>query len=105
MALFPKGVSDMAKWKRYDKEFRLGAARLVVEQGYSQAEAARQLGVSAWSIGRWIGHFRASGELPSDGEPMPEADEMKALRKQVKRLQMENEILKKAAAYFAKESL
>ena len=95
----------MAKRKRYDREFKLGAARLVVEQGYTQAEAARRLGVSSWSIGRWIEHFRSSGELPPDGEPVPEAEEMKALRKQVKRLQMENEILKKAAAYFAKESL
>lgn len=95
----------MAKRKRYDREFKLGAARLVVEQGYTQAEAARRLGVSAWSIGRWIERFRASGELPPEGERVPEAEEMKSLRKQVKRLQMENEILKKAAAYFAKESL
>ena len=95
----------MAKRKRYDREFKLGAARLVVEQGYTQAEAARRLGVSSWSIGRWIERFRASGELPPEGEAVAEAEEMKALRKQVKRLQMENEILKKAAAYFAKESL
>jgi transposase-like protein len=105
MSLFPKGVSEMAKRKRYDREFKLGAARLVVEQGYTRAEAARRLGISAWSIGRWIEHFRASGELPPEGEPVPEAEEMKGLRKEVKRLRLENEILKKAAAYFAKESL
>ena len=95
----------MAKRNRYGKEFKLGAARLVVEQGYTRAEAAERLGVSAWSIGRWIEHFRDSGELPPTGQPQPEAEEMKALRKEVKRLQLENEILKKAAAYFAKESL
>jgi transposase len=105
MSLFPKGVFDMAKGKRYDREFKLGAARLVVEQGYTQAEAARRLGVSSWSIGQWIEKFRAAGDLPPAGEPLPEAEEMKTLRKQLKRLQMENEILKKAAAYFAKESL
>ena len=95
----------MAKRKRYGKEFRLGAARLVVEQGYTQAEAGRRLGVSSWSIGRWIDLFRKSGELPPEGKPLPEAEEMKSLRTENKRLLMENEILKKAAAYFAKESL
>ena len=43
----PKGVSDTAKQERYDEEFKLGAARLVVEQGYTQAKATRRLGVSA----------------------------------------------------------
>jgi transposase-like protein len=95
----------MAKQKRYDKEFRLGAARLVVEQGYTQAEAAARLGVTSWSVRHWIEKFRASGELPPEGRRVPEAEEMKELRKRVKRLEMENEILKKAAAYFAKESL
>lgn len=95
----------MAKGKRYDEQFRLGASRLVVEQGYSQSEAARRLGVAATTIATWIERFRQSGHLPPAGQPVPEAEEIKALRKQVKRLQLENEILKKAAAYFAKESL
>ena len=58
------------KQKRYDNEFRLGAARLVVEQGYSQAEAARRLGVTANSIKAWIDQFRATGELPPAGQPV-----------------------------------
>jgi transposase-like protein len=98
-----KGVSSMAK--RYDKEFRLGAARLVVDQGYSQSEAARRLGVTVTSIKTWIDQFRSTGELPPAGQVVPEAEELKALRKENKRLQLEVEILKKAAAYFAKESL
>jgi transposase-like protein len=95
----------MAKKKRYGKEFKLGAARLVVEQGYTRVEAAERLGVSAWSIRRWMEQFRQSGELPPEGQPVLEAEEMKGLRKENKRLRLENEILKKAAAYFAKESL
>jgi transposase-like protein len=95
----------MAKGKRYDKEFRLGAARLVVEQGYTQAEAGRRLGVTPTTIKTWIERFRKSGELPLAGQPVPEAEELKTLRKELRRVQMENEILKKAAAYFAKESL
>ena len=78
---------------------------MFTRRGNTQADAARRLGISAWSIGRWIERFRASGELPPEGEPVPEAEEMRALRKEVKRLRLENEILKKAAAYFAKESL
>ena len=95
----------MPRGKRYDKEFRLGAARLVVEQGYSRAEAARRLGVTETSIKGWIERFRATGELPPVGQVVPEAEELKTLRTEFKRLQLENEILKKAAAYFAKESL
>ena len=77
----------------------------MVEQGYTRSEAAKRLGVSGWTITQWIKQLRESGELPPEGEPTPEADEMRDLRKELKRLRMENEILKKAAAYFAKESL
>ena len=95
----------MAKQKRYGKDFKLQAARLVVEQGYSFREAGERLGVSAWSIRYWVGRFRETGELPPEGESRPVAEELKQLRKENMRLQMENEILKKAAAYFAKESM
>ena len=95
----------MAKRKSYDKEFRLGAARLVVEQGYSQAEAARRLGVAGTTVKAWIEQFRKSGELPPEDQPVPEAEELKRLRQENRRLELDNQILKKAAAYFAKESL
>jgi len=95
----------MPKGKRYDRDFQLEAARLVVEQGYSKAEVSRKLGVSAWSVGRWVNRFRENGEFNCDGEITKEAEELRDLRKQLKKLQTENEILKKAAAYFAKESL
>lgn len=95
----------MAQAKRYDKEFRLGATRLVVEQGDTQAEAARRLGVAATTLKTWTEQVRKSGELPPADQPVPEAEELKTLRKQLRRVQMENEILKKAAAYFAFASL
>ena len=95
----------MTKQKRYTKEFRLEAARLVVEQGYTLAEAANRLGVSGWSIGNWIRKFRQTGELASADTPQPVAEDLKQLRRENKRLKLENEILKKAAAYFARESL
>ena len=95
----------MAKQKRYEHSFKLQAARLVVEQGYSLNEAAQRLGVSTWSIRQWIKKFQASGDLPPAGQAVPEAEEMHRLRKELKQLRLENEILKKAAAYFAKDSL
>lgn len=95
----------MAKYRKYDKEFKLQAAGLVALHGYSYREAGERLGVSAWSIRDWVRKFRESGELPPEDETEPKADQLKELRKENSRLKMENEILKKAAAYFAKESL
>ena len=95
----------MSRAKTYTREFQLGACKLVVEQGYSRNEAAKRLNVSSESIRRWIAKFRASGDLPPAGQPVPEAVQMREMRKELERLRMENEILKKAAAYFAKESL
>jgi len=91
--------------KRYSREFQLGAARLVVEQGYTLRAAAEKLGTTTWSIRQWIERFRESGELAAEGKTVPQAEELKSLRRENSQLRMENEILKKAAAYFAKESL
>ena len=95
----------MAKYRKYSKEFKLQAARLVTEQGYSYGQAAKRLGATSWSIRNWVQKFRQTGELPSKSETQPRADELRELRKENARLKMENDILKKAAAYFAKESL
>jgi len=95
----------MAKSKRYSKEFKLEAARLVIEHGYTFKEAAKRLGTTDWSIRQWVNQFRKTGELAPAGTAQPEAEEFRRLRKENKRLQLENEILKKAAAYFAKDSL
>jgi transposase len=95
----------MAKYRKYSKEFQLQAARLVTEQGYSYQNAAKRLGTTGWSIRNWVLKFRQNGELPALNETQPKADELRQLRKEVAQLKMENDILKKAAAYFAKESL
>ena len=95
----------MAKHKRYSKDLKQQAARLVTEQGYSFAEAAERLGATAWSIRYWVQKFRQTGQLPPKEQTQPDADELRQLRKELKQLRMENDILKKAAAYFAKESM
>ena len=91
------------KVKHYTKEFRLQAARLVVEQGYSYVEVAQRLGPSAWSVREWVAKYRKTGELAAEGTAEATGDEIKQLRKENARLRMENDILKKAAAYFARE--
>jgi transposase len=95
----------MGKSKKYNREFQLQTARLVVEQGYTLKEASDRLGPCTWTIREWIKKYQATGELPRAGKVVPEAEEMKRLRKENKQLQLENEILKKAAAYFARDSL
>ncbi len=95
----------MAKKRHYSNEFRLQAAKLVVQSGYTYKEAAQRLGVTDWSIRYWVEKFRKDGQLPPKGAPQPEADEFRKMKLELKRLRMENEILKKAAAYFARESM
>ena len=95
----------MAKYRKYSKEFKLQAAKLVTEQGYSCDQAAKQLGTTGWSVRNWIQAFQKTGDLPSKAESQPKIDELRQLRNELKQLKMENEILKKAAAYFARESL
>ncbi len=95
----------MAQYRKYSKEFKLQAAKLVTEQGYSCDNAAKKLGTTGWSVRNWIQKFQQTGELPSNAETQPKVDEIRQLRKELTQLKMENEILKKAAAYFARESL
>ena len=91
--------------KRYSEEFKLQAAKLIVEGGYTYHQASEQLGVSDWALRCWVKGFRASGHLPPKGQVVPLAEELKTARRELAQLRQENHILKKAAAYFAKESL
>ena len=92
--------------RRFTKEFKDDAVGLVVEQGYSCAEVGRRLGVSENNVNRWVRRYRDQSERAStDGLNREQLEtELKRLRKENKRLEMEREILKKAAAFFANES-
>ena len=96
----------MTKRKRYTKEFKLDAVRLVTDQGYKCAEAARNLGINATMLNRWVQEYR-NGEneaFRGNGTLTAEQEELRRLRVENRRLRLEREILKKAAAFFAKES-
>ncbi len=97
----------MAKSRRsFTKEYKIQAVKLIKEKGLSISEAARQLGVDPKMIRDWRKQLDRDGELafPGHGNPF-ELDELTRLRQENKRLLMECEILKKAAAFFAKESM
>ena len=90
--------------KRYDDEFKTGAAKLVREQGYSVKTAAENLGVDLGSIRRWVREFGSAPTLPASGATAEQLQrENSRLREENRRLLMEREILKKAATFFAKE--
>jgi transposase len=96
----------LSRRKRYSKEFKLDAVSLVLDQGYSRAEAARSLGLNSNMLGRWVSEHRADGgqSFRGNGKLTPEQEEIRKLRSQVKNLKMEKEILKKATVFFAKET-
>lgn len=93
------------KQKQYSKQFKIDAVKLVTEQGYKAAEAARNLGIHPNSLRHWKKQLEndGNGAFPGKGHMISEKEELYQLRKEVKRLRMEREILKKAAAFFANE--
>jgi len=94
------------KRKHYSKQFKVDAVKLVIEQGYNVSEAARNLDIHHSSLRRWKKQLDADGNqaFPGKGHMTTEKEELYRLRKENKRLRMEREILKKAAAFFANES-
>ena len=97
----------MARARRtYTPEFKAEAVRLVTEQGYSVAEAARSLGLRENLIRNWKQAVRGQGEraFPGQGRLPAVEEELRRLRAENKRLLAERDILKKAAAFFAREA-
>ena len=94
----------MAKNNAYPREFRERAVELYRSGGVSMDALKKQLGVASTTIANWIRQARIDdGEQP--GISTADRDEMTQLRREIRRLEMENEILKRAAAYFAKENV
>lgn len=96
----------MTTRKKYPKEFKLDAISLVLEQGYTRVEAAKSLEINTQMLGRWIKESQqADGQaFRGNGKLTEEQAEIKKLKAQVKLLEMEKEILKKATVFFAKET-
>jgi transposase len=93
------------KRRRYADDFKRDAVRLVVEEGYSFRAAALAVGVTDQTLRKWHAKIAPQPKPCSDDASLDELQaENKRLRKALKRAELEREILKKATAYFAKES-
>ena len=88
--------------RKFSSEFKEDSVKLVTDQGYSITEAARNLGINATMLGRWK-RERESLDNSVHENPFALKEELRRLRKENKQLRMEREILKNAAAFFAKE--
>ena len=88
--------------RHYSREFKLSAVRLVKEQGYTVVAAAKSLGVDDHNVRDWVNALGDEVGGPVDGEAALRV-ELHRLRRENARLLMERDILKKAAAYFARE--
>lgn len=93
--------------RKFSREFKLEALRLVKERGVSVAQAARDLDLHENVLRKWVRELGADPQhaFPGHGQMKPEQFEIDRLRKEVAKLKAERDILKKAAAYFAKDAI
>ena len=93
--------------RQFSREFKLEAVKLVKERGVSIAQASRDLGVHENVLRKWVRDVAADPvhAFPGQGQMKPEQAEIERLKKEVAKLKMERDIPKKAAAFFAKESM
>ena len=94
------------QYKKYSKEFKLEAVRLAEESDKPVTQIARELNLRVNQIYKWRKELTSKAEdaFPGKGKQIGKTAELTKLRKENERLRMENEILKKAAIYFAKEN-
>jgi transposase len=93
---------------KYTKEFRLEAVKLVTDGGLSISEAGRRLSLTPSTISNWVKAYKAGklSEVGKNHQQLSDREmELARLKRELAEVKMERDILKKAAAYFAKESL
>ena len=92
--------------RSFTREFKLESVRLVSERGLSVSQAARDLGIHENVLRKWVRQYREdpAHAFPGAGQMKPEQAEVAQLKNEIRKLKAERDILKKAAAYFAKDS-
>jgi transposase len=92
--------------RKFTREFKLEAVRLIRDRGVSYVQASQDLRVHASQLRNWVRKFADDPQhaFPGNGQMKPEELETARLKREVLKLKAERDILKKAAAYFAKES-
>ena len=97
--------SKQTKRRKHSDEFRAGAVRLVLEEGKAVAEVARDLDIHRSLLSSWVRRAKIdAGKGPTGAITTSEREELARLKKENRQLRMERELLKKAAAFFAKEN-
>lgn len=91
------------KYRKFSPEFRNEAVRLVIDSSRPIAQVARELGVNEGTLGNWVNVYRS--EHADDEPPLTPAEriQLAEAQRELRELRMENEFLKKAAAYFARD--
>jgi transposase len=90
--------------KKYTQEYKDEAVELVVSSGRPIAEIARDLGINEGTLGNWVQTAKKSGKVKEKPLSMDERAELEAAREEIRRLKMERDFLKKAAAWFASQN-
>jgi transposase len=93
--------------RKFSREFKIEAVKLVTERGVAVAQACRDLDLAESVLRRWMRELTAApvAAFPGNGVQRAELTEIAALKKEVAKLKAERDILKKAAAYFAREAI
>jgi transposase len=100
-----EGSSKRRQRRSFTDEFRAGAVRLVLDEGKTIPQVARDLDLTESSVRNWVERARADRGKGKPGMlTTAEKEELATLRKEVLQLRLERDILKKAAAFFAKEN-
>ncbi len=97
----------MVRRKQYTKKYKLDAISLVLEQGYTTTEVSRSLEINANMLRRWIREYQADDAdqaFRGNGKLTAEQEEIRQLKRQIKQLKLEKQILKEATVFFAKET-
>ena len=90
--------------RSFTEEFKAGAVRLVLDEGKTVSQVGRDLDVSQSVVGNWVKQARADRSNGKTGLTTEERSELVKLRREVRELRLQRDILKKAAAFFARES-
>jgi transposase len=93
-----------SKPRKYSDQFKAEAVAMVTELGKRQVEVSRELGIPTTTLARWLEKARSPKSGASGGTVMVPDQEAARLKAQIRRLEQENSFLKKAAAFFARES-
>jgi|TARA_Y100000294_G_scaffold110835_1_gene102729 transposase len=104
MSTMAKTTKPRRERRQFDDEFKVGAVRLVLDEGQTVGRVARDLDLTESSLRNWVDRARADRTKGRTGLTSEEREELRRLRKENRRLRMERDTLKKATAFFAKES-